>query len=118
MKVKEIKPVLSDIITTADKITQTPSGVLLPDSKTVKPVQIVLAIGPHANNLGINVGDTIEINPDSFKKTYTEPKHGVGPDTEAPIIPIFGAEDGDFMKIRIENILWVLDKAKTKKAKK
>ena len=104
MKIKEIKPVSNWIITTADKETMTPSGVILPDSQTVKTIQRVLAIGPHV--VGVEVGDMVELDPSTFPKKYKKPKHDIGADEEIIVPPVYSVDDGDVMKVRIDNIFW------------
>ena len=110
MKVKDIIPVMNDIITTAEKQTVLPSGLIVPDTakSQIKPVQTVVAIGPHV--VDIEVGDKVEIDPMTFPKHKTaDAKHDVGPDTYEPLIPLYVDSEGEeFLKIKVGNILWKL----------
>jgi len=104
---KNIVPIMNDIIVTANKKTVTPSGVILPDDNSaIEPIQKVLSIGPHV--IDIEVGDMVEIDPESFPKELIEKaKNDVGSDRYGPKIPLYSDDEKThFMKIKTSNILW------------
>ena len=110
MKINEIKPVSNWIITTAEKQTVTPSGVIVPDSQTIKTVQKVLAIGPHVT--GVEVSDMVELDPSTFPKKFKKPKHDIGADEEIIVPPVYTVDDGDVMRVTINNIFWAFKEEK------
>lgn len=106
-KVENIVPLGNDIIISANKESVTKSGLIVPDSLTITPVQEVLAIGKYVRD--VEVGDMVEVNPLSFPTEKTLPKNGIGADLESPIIPLFEDVDNTpFMKVRENNLLWII----------
>lgn len=74
------------IMTTAHQHTVTNSGVILQDNKgNIITKQVVVAAGP---NSSAKVGETVEVDPNRFPKTYSKPKHDVGPDIATIQVPI------------------------------
>jgi co-chaperonin GroES (HSP10) len=107
---KNIQPIFDDLILTADKESFDESGILMPDTvSTIKVIQTVIAKGPAVPDY-INVGDTIEINPETFKYEYKKQKHDLGEDLRIPIVPLFKSDDGNFLKITTRQILWIIKK--------
>ena len=108
-KREQVVPIGNFIITTADKVTATKSGLIVPNSSTLKPVQTVLAVGEFVRD--IKIGDIVEIDPKTFPVTKTDPKHDIGADIETPIIPLYEDEVGEaFLRITQINILWKISK--------
>lgn len=82
--VKKIRPMFTDVYTTAEMLEERDMkvGSLIDVSKankTIKEFQRVIAVGPHVN--GINVGDLVCVNPTRFGKPYQK-KNSIGAATE------------------------------------
>jgi hypothetical protein len=82
--VKKIRPMFTDVYTTAEMLEEKDMkvGSLIDVSKankTIKEFQRVIAVGPHVN--GINVGDLVCVNPTRFGKPYQK-KNSIGAATE------------------------------------
>lgn len=105
-----IEPIFDDLILTADKEAFDSSGILMPDTvSTIKVIQTVIAKGPSVPDF-INVGDTVEVNVDTFKHEYQKAKYDLGEDLRIPIVPLFKSDDGNFLKINSRQILWKIKK--------
>jgi len=103
------------IITTCRTKDVSPSGIILNAGKgEVLNRQKVLACGPGS---GVEVGEEVELNPDTFPKIKVTPKthggyeHGIGPDGTVTVPPVEYIDDIPYLRVNTHKLKWVYEKS-------
>lgn len=103
------------IITTCRTKGSTKSGIILNAGKgEVLNRQKVLAAGPGS---GVEVGEEVELNPDTFPKMKVTPKtqsgyeHGIGPDGMVVVPPVEYIDDIPYLRVNTHKLKWVYEKS-------
>ena len=106
LKKLNIRLTFDHIITTLNVKKVTESGIILTskESGEILTRQTVLACGP--NSL-VSVGEEVEINLNMFKRKFTAPKNGIGPDIEEIIPPIEIVNNEPYLFITSREIKYV-----------
>jgi hypothetical protein len=52
------------------------------------------------------------LDPSTFPKKFKKPKHDIGADEEIIVPPVYTVDDGDVMRVTINNIFWAFKEEK------
>lgn len=115
LKIKEVKPLFTSIITTANKYeeTETINGILIDSKKavgTLKEYQTVISIGNAVRE--VKPGDVVLIDPsrymikdkmtaDSIREEFMEPTYHME-------IPMIEMNDSEFLRIEERDVSYII----------
>lgn len=71
---------------------------------------MVVCAGPHSS---AKVGEWVQVNPDSFAKSRSNPAHDIGPDNVKIIVPIEVIADKEYLLMSTRNIKYIYDDSVT-----